>query len=128
LVGSLEIIADGCQIKIGVTRKGEKNAKKMWMAVFALTLLTALGGLSMAEKETDDNPCNDAKYLELQGKDINALSSREYDLFKSKDEACNQYKQSSRTVELMKKSEKHSNTWLWITAGITIIPLIIFGL
>lgn len=101
--------------------------KRIWLIVFALMLVTALGGLSMAERETEDNPCKDTRYLELKDKDLNTLSAREYEVFKSKDETCNQYKQNSRTVKVLEKSESHSNTWLWITLAVTVIPLVILG-
>jgi|GEM_PF-3427720 len=99
--------------------------KRISMGIFALMLVSTLGGLSIAARETEENPCQDRKYLELKEKDINSLSTREYDLFKSKDETCNQYKQSDRSVKVMEKTASHSNTLLWITVVVGVAGIVI---
>ena len=51
-----------------------------------------------AELEVNlNNPCNDEIYLKLKEMDIDQMSDREFEIFKEKDKACNEFQKTRMT-------------------------------
>lgn len=76
---------------------------------------------SVAPQKTANNPCSDPQYLELKKKEINAMSDREYDYFKTKSLECSNYNMINESQEKVSKSVNA----VWIVTGIvTVIGII----
>lgn len=55
--------------------------------VLILFLVFFAAGFS---EQADDNPCSDSLYLAFKSRCLDSLSEREYEYFKTKDNACNE--------------------------------------
>ena len=60
-------------------------------------------GLEIELRYQIENPCEDSVYLELKKMDLNKMTDREYELYKQKDQACNEYLQTERLMNQLIK-------------------------
>lgn len=79
-----------------------------------------------------ENPCKDEMYLKLKKMDINEMSDREYEIFKQKDKACNEYLNTKEETTAEKKNaesiERATNayTTVWVISGIVSVASLIY--
>lgn len=79
-----------------------------------------------------NNPCEDSLYVELKKKSLDEMSDREYEVFKQKDKACNEYLNTVRNTEAQKQNaetlEKANNaaTTYYVIAGIATLVSVIY--
>lgn len=79
-----------------------------------------------------DNPCEDSVYKELQKMDIDEMSERQFEIYKQKDEACNEYMKTDRAMEAsdrtaasVEKSMDSLNV-LYVISGIATLGSVIY--
>lgn len=80
-----------------------------------------------------DNPCEDSVYKELQKMDIEEMSDRQFEIYKQKDEACNEYRNTEKQVEPQNKNAENveryvnsSNTLWWILGIVSVASTIYY--
>lgn len=77
--------------------------------------------------ESDESPCKESMYLAMKAKNIDALSPREYEVFKTKDAACLQYQQSIMNNKSQEKNTKtlasSGNGLNWLYAILTLATI-----
>jgi hypothetical protein len=78
------------------------------------------------------NPCEDEIYLELKKINIDEMSERQFEIFKEKDKACNEYQKTqielepeNKTAASMEKAANAGQAYL-IIAGIGLIISIVY--
>ncbi len=105
-----------------------KAKRSLRYTLFAIALsVMAWGGICIAAEQRNDDPSQDATYLQLKAKDINSLTPREYEVLKQKEEVINQYrlaKINTKATDEMAKSSSRATTW-YILLGLVSIGLLI---
>lgn len=78
------------------------------------------------------NPCKDSLYLELKKKDLDEMSEREYEVFKQKDKACQDYMNTVTATEPANKNAEsidratNAATTYYIVGGIISLASLIY--
>lgn len=80
-----------------------------------------------------DDPCEDSVYKELQKMDIEEMSDRQFEIYKQKDEACNEYKKTEREMQAQDKNAENveryvnsSNTLWWVLGIVSVASTIYY--
>jgi hypothetical protein len=68
-----------------------------------VTIALSIIGFNFLAK-AESNPCNDTLYLELKAKDVNKMTDREYEVFKTRDSACQDYQRKGPAEEAQAKA------------------------
>lgn len=68
-----------------------RRGHALWFAVAAALFSTATNAHAQTQVDLDD-PCVDSLYVSLKAKGLDALTDREYQIFRQKDDACNRYR------------------------------------
>lgn len=78
------------------------------------------------------NPCEDEVYLKLKKMEIDDMSDREFEIFKEKDRACNDYQQNqiflepeNKRAESIEKAANAGQAYL-IIAGIGLVITLVY--
>lgn len=75
-----------------------------------------------------DNPCKDEMYLKLKEIDINEMTDREFEIFKQKDQACNEFLKAQEETAAEKKNAetlKKSTDAYGVLIGISLVATLI---
>lgn len=79
-----------------------------------------------------NNPCNDEIYLKLKEMNIDQMSDREFEIFKEKDKACNEFQKTrmtlepeNKTAESLQRAAKAGEVYI-ILAGIGVLVTAIY--
>ena len=88
---------------------------------------------SLNRKVVGTDPCQDSLYLELKTIPIDEMSDRQFEIFKQKDAACQDYQKTqatvepaNRTAEAAEKAVDSYNAWIWISIIGSVATLIIY--
>ncbi|MDH5727398.1 MAG: hypothetical protein OEZ58_00195 [Gammaproteobacteria bacterium] len=82
----------------------------LFVALFSLPFTT-----------TAATPCSDRTYVDLKQKPLNSMTDREFEIFRSKDSACNNY---MSTMQLTNSNESMNNKY-WIWSLLFLVPLLL---
>lgn len=84
------------------------------------------------KNRNSDNPCNDSLYVELKKIPLDDMSNREYEVFKQKDQACQEFqrtqeanKPAQENAESMKEFSDATKTY-YVLAGVATLASVIF--
>lgn len=79
-----------------------------------------------------DNPCEDEVYLELKEIEIDKMSDRQFEVYKQKDQACQEYQKAqlqnepaNRTADSLENSTQALNT-VYIISGVATLASVIY--
>ena len=86
---------------------------RYFLAVIVLLGNMSLAGVCIAEDQASNDPAQDPIYLKLKDKDVNSMTSREYDLYKQKEAAVTQYRNQQVTAKAIDNSTSRAT---WMTA------------
>lgn len=90
-----------------------------------LISLAACSNTATLQHMEKDSPCKDPRYVELKEKDISEMSEREYEYFKGKERACDEYKKAALQVQgqqdAVQDAQKNYLTWYLVAAGIGLV-------
>ena len=86
----------------------------MKMIIMIITTLVFLLSVNLiAQNNQQYNPCRDKKYLELKEKDLDSMSTREFEYFILKEKECSEYRRTNVNIQKLKPSSvKISNPFL----------------
>lgn len=94
--------------------------------IIIFTILCVPSILICQTKDSTDNPCKDKRFVELQKKNLDSLTQREYDYFLEMVKQCNDYKQLKSKDEILDEASDNTvGIILSIAGGIVVLALLI---
>lgn len=92
--------------------------------IFIITLMSSCQSTSEFSKEHKENPCQDPAYLKLRKMKVNEMTGSEYEYFKKKEKACQEF---TEEINIDKSKSDFVIALIIIGAAVVVAaPLLIF--
>ncbi|MDT8325498.1 MAG: hypothetical protein RRA94_15395 [Bacteroidota bacterium] len=106
-----------------------KGTRIISIGLLCLFAFGACANTATIQRMEKDSPCNDPQYLELKEKPIGDMTEREYEYFRDKESACDEYKKTALQVQgnqdMVKDTQNNWLTWYLVAAGLGVVGSLI---
>jgi hypothetical protein len=99
------------------------------LLVLVISMLSGCFGMGGARTDRADNPCEDARYVELQEKDLEEMTEREYAYYLQKTDECSRYRETHLMSDPARRGMSMMNTLIIVSlagsAALTLLALVL---